>query len=92
MISPRCKQTARRDGNRPGHGHEEVSPVTHPSYETTYRALNDRAAAYVAGLDESDPLARANALIDCAVALQDAGELAAADALLVQADELLELA
>ena len=66
--------------------------MTQTSYETTYRALNDRAAAYIARLDESDPLARANALIDRAVALQDAGDLAAADALLAQADALLELA
>lgn len=57
--------------------------------QTTYRELNDRAAAYVARLEAADPLARANALIDRAVALQDAGELAGAEALLAEADALL---
>jgi hypothetical protein len=59
--------------------------------KTTYRALDDRAAAYVVRLEESDPLARSNALIDRAVALQDAGEFAAAETLLAKADALLEV-
>lgn len=53
------------------------------------RGLNDRAAAYVAALDASDPLRRANELADEAAVLQDAGEWAAADALLIEAETLL---
>lgn len=56
---------------------------------TTYRKLNDRAAAIVAALPSTDPVVRANALIDQAVALQDAGSLAAAEALMDEADALL---
>lgn len=57
---------------------------------TTYRALDDRAAAYNARLDADDPLAKANALIDQAVALQDAGDFDASGALLAEAEALLD--
>lgn len=56
---------------------------------TTYRALNTRAAEYVAKLDTDDPIVVANCLINEAVALQDEGRLAEADELLARADALL---
>jgi len=56
---------------------------------TTYRALDTRASQYVATLDETDPLALANALVDRAVALQDDGRIAEAEELLARAEELL---
>jgi hypothetical protein len=56
---------------------------------TTHRALNARAAQYVAGLDVDDPLAVANALIDRAVALQDKGRLDEAADRLDAADRML---
>lgn len=57
--------------------------------KTTARALAPRAAAFVAALPADDPVAVANRLIDEAVALQDAGRFADADALLDRADALL---
>lgn len=59
------------------------------SERTTYKALNTRAANYVATLDPADPLARANTLIDQAVALQDQGRVDEADALLDAVAEIL---
>ena len=58
---------------------------------TTYRSLNDRAAAYVATLDVDDPVVVANRLVDRAVALQDEGRLDEAADLLGAADRLLRL-
>lgn len=55
---------------------------------TTYRALNTRAAQYVATLDIDDSLVIANRLIDRAIALQDAGQYDEADDLLAAADSL----
>jgi hypothetical protein len=89
MISPICSETAPRDGNRRGHGHEEASPVTHEWYETTYRALNARAQAYLDKLPACDPLVRANALIDAAVACDDTGDHEAAAILADAAEALL---
>ncbi len=57
--------------------------------QTTYRALNDRAQAYLDRLDASDPLVRANALIDAGVACDDAGDHETADALYAAAEALL---
>lgn len=57
--------------------------------ETTYRALNARATEYVGALDADDPLVVADMLVDEAVALQDAGRFAEADALLARAEDLL---
>jgi hypothetical protein len=56
--------------------------------KTTYRSLNDRASRFVASLPASDPLVRANAMIDRAVAAQDAGDFALAETLLDLADTL----
>ena len=46
MISPRCSETARRDVNRPGHGHEEERPVTQASYETNYARGHEKVPTY----------------------------------------------
>lgn len=56
---------------------------------TTALALNTRAAQYVAKLDETDPLVLANALIDRACALQDAGQPDEAAELLDAAERFL---
>lgn len=56
---------------------------------TTYKALNDRAAAYVATLPADDPLVRANDLIDRANAAIDSGDVELAGELFARVDELL---
>jgi hypothetical protein len=56
---------------------------------TTARALNTRAAKYVASLTDTDPLVEANALIDEALRLQDDGRMDEAERLLTRADALL---
>ena len=63
--------------------------MTSRTRTTTYRALDERAATCVAGLDSGDPLRVANDLIDRAVAFQDAGDFTAAEALLAQVEEML---
>ena len=59
------------------------------SPRTSYRRLNDRAARHVAALPSTDPLARANRLLDEAVAAQDRGDFAAAGRLEDEAEQLL---
>ena len=63
--------------------------MTQASYETTYRALNRRAQAYLEKLPASDPLVQANALIDAAVACDDAGDHETAAILTDAAEALL---
>ena len=57
--------------------------------QTTARALNTRAAKYVATLPADDPIVTANCLINEAVVLQDEGRMAEAEELLARADALL---
>jgi len=67
--------------------HDLVSILTDmTTSRTTYRALNTRAAQYIATLDTDDPLVIANRLIDRAVALQDEGRFDEADDLLAAAE------
>jgi hypothetical protein len=89
VILATISETARRGSHRPGHGHEEASPVTKGAYETTYRALDARAQAYLDKLPASDPLVRANALLDAAVAYDDAGDHQTATNLSDTAEALL---
>jgi hypothetical protein len=63
--------------------------VTKGAYETTYRALDARAQAYLDKLPASDPLVRANALLDAAVACDDAGDHETAAVLVDAAEALL---
>lgn len=57
--------------------------------KTTWKALDERAAAFVAALPANDPLKRANALIDRANAAVDAGDFTRADELFSLAEELI---
>jgi hypothetical protein len=52
--------------------------------------MTARAARYIATLPSDDPIIVANALVDRALALQDAGRIDEADELLAQAEALME--
>ena len=52
------------------------------------RTLPTRLARYLSNCDADDPLLRANQLVDEALALQDAGKFAEAEAVLNEAEAL----
>jgi hypothetical protein len=58
--------------------------------KTTARALNSRAAKYVASLPAEDPLAEANRLMDEAIRLQDCGKFAESEELIDRAEAIMD--